>query len=216
MAIVNANYEFIMVDVGSNGRCSDGGVFANTTFFSKLKDKLLKIPEPEPLLNFNDNMPYVFVADDAFPLMDNIMKPYTRKNLTNKEQLIFNYRLSRSRRIVENTFGIMASRFRVLLNAINLSPEKARIITLTCCHLHNYLRQKKEKKYFHNGFDIEDINNGRIEHGDWRSDTDQLINLAHNQNRNPMISAKITRNNFCHYFNTVGSVPWQNKYVLNQ
>jgi len=142
MAIVNANYEFIMIDVGSNGRYSDGGVFANTTFFLKLKNKQLKISEPEPLSNFNVNMPYVFVAND------NIMKPYIRKNLTNREQLIFNYRLSRNRRIVENAFSIMASRFRILLTTINLSPEKTRIITLACCHLHNYLRQRKRKNIF--------------------------------------------------------------------
>lgn len=33
MAVVNANYEFIMIDVGANGRVSDGGVFLNTKFY---------------------------------------------------------------------------------------------------------------------------------------------------------------------------------------
>jgi hypothetical protein len=119
MAVVN-NYEFMMVGVGTNGPCCDIGVFANTTFYHKLINKEINIPDPEPIPNFDVNMPYVFVADDAFPLMDNIMKPYTRKNLQNKEQPNFNYRLSRSRRIVENAFGIMPSRFRVLLSIINL------------------------------------------------------------------------------------------------
>lgn len=39
MAIVNANYEFIMVDVGANGRVSDGGVFSNTKFYELLVEK---------------------------------------------------------------------------------------------------------------------------------------------------------------------------------
>lgn len=38
MAVVNANYEFIMVDVRTNGLVSDGGVLQNTTFGKKLKN----------------------------------------------------------------------------------------------------------------------------------------------------------------------------------
>lgn len=34
MAIANANYEFIMFDIGTNSRVSDGGVIKNTTFWN--------------------------------------------------------------------------------------------------------------------------------------------------------------------------------------
>jgi hypothetical protein len=36
MASMNANCEFIFVDVGKNARISDGGVFRYTTFYQKL------------------------------------------------------------------------------------------------------------------------------------------------------------------------------------
>lgn len=49
MAIVNANYEFIMVDVGANGRVSDGGVFSNAKFYELLVEKKLNIPEADKL-----------------------------------------------------------------------------------------------------------------------------------------------------------------------
>lgn len=52
------------------------------------------------------------VGDDAFALKTHLLKPYGGTNLT-KAQKIFNYRLSRARRIVENAFGILASRFRI-------------------------------------------------------------------------------------------------------
>jgi hypothetical protein len=97
--------------------------FQVQSFFRKLQEKALKIAEPEQLQSSEDKMPFVFVADNVFPLMENLMKPYSRNNLNN-EQLIFSYRLSRSHHIVENAFGIMASRFQILLSTINLSPEK--------------------------------------------------------------------------------------------
>ncbi|KAK5648399.1 hypothetical protein RI129_003291 [Pyrocoelia pectoralis] len=41
MAVVNANYEFIMADCGINGRISDGGVIGYTTFGGKLAEGTL-------------------------------------------------------------------------------------------------------------------------------------------------------------------------------
>lgn len=51
MAVVNSNYEFIMVDAGINGRISDGGVLNYTEFGRALSNKLLQIPEPRELPN---------------------------------------------------------------------------------------------------------------------------------------------------------------------
>lgn len=63
------------------------------------------------LLNFPKNG--VFVADDAFPLKTYILKPYARSTYLSRNPKIFNYRLSRARRIVENAFGILTSKFRI-------------------------------------------------------------------------------------------------------
>ncbi|CAH1989000.1 unnamed protein product [Acanthoscelides obtectus] len=51
MAVVNSNYEFIMVDAGINGRISDGGVLNYTEFGRALSNKLLQNPEPRELPN---------------------------------------------------------------------------------------------------------------------------------------------------------------------
>jgi hypothetical protein len=48
MACVDANYKFLMVDVGVNGRVSDGGVIEQTTFYNKLQNSNLKLPNSEP------------------------------------------------------------------------------------------------------------------------------------------------------------------------
>jgi len=93
MAIVNANYEFVMVDVGANGRVSDAGVFSNTQFYKRLVKNQLYIPQPDNLPDSDIKLPYVLVGDDGVPLLGNLMKPFSRKKLTT-EQAIFNYRLS--------------------------------------------------------------------------------------------------------------------------
>ncbi|XP_067648088.1 uncharacterized protein [Eurosta solidaginis] len=216
MAVVNANYEFLMVDVGTNGRASDAGLFSETKFFSSLKNKTLKIPDPcyglLPLPNCEEKLPIVFVADDAFPLLENIMKPFSHNTLK-EEETIFNYRLSRARRIVGNCFGILASRFRILLQTINLSPEKVTKIVLTCCYLHNFLRRQNEETYFEGGFDVEETDPGAIEYADWHNDHG-LTALQASSAKNASNLAKTTREKYCNYFNTVGAVPWQNN-ILN-
>ena len=44
MALVNAKREFIFVDVGKNGRLSDGGVIQYTSFYEKLQNNTLNLP----------------------------------------------------------------------------------------------------------------------------------------------------------------------------
>jgi len=76
LAIADAKYHFIMCDFGTNGRISDGGVLKNTIFYEKLEKNLLNIPQPDRIRNSDINVPYVFVVDDAFPLTENMMKPF--------------------------------------------------------------------------------------------------------------------------------------------
>lgn len=63
------------------------------------------------------------VADDAFPLTSRIMKSYPSRALSYLEE-VFNYRLSRARRMIKSSFGILANRFRILLKPLNLNPDK--------------------------------------------------------------------------------------------
>lgn len=57
---------------------------------------------------------YVFLGDEAFALNENLMKPFSGTHRKGSAERIFNYRLSRARRVVENVFGICSAVFRVL------------------------------------------------------------------------------------------------------
>lgn len=197
--IVNANYEFIMVDFGINGRISDGGVIENTIFYEKLKEKKLKIPQETLIMGHK--LPYVFVGDEAFTLRQDFLKPYNRK-LLNNERRIFNYRLSRCRRIVENVFGILTARFQIFQKAINLDLKNIEKIVLACCALHNFLRRRCSRSYTPPGtFYVEDTQEGNFTEGEI-SNPENFAGLQH-VSRNCEVAAKIVRQQFVAYFNNV-------------
>jgi len=104
MAKCDANYCFTFVDVGAQGKFCDSSVFKNCTFYQKLENNTLNIPNPMPFPG-NDDHSYLFVivADEAFGLSKNILRPYARNNLNYKKNF-FNYCLSRARRNIEYSF----------------------------------------------------------------------------------------------------------------
>ncbi|XP_049543733.1 uncharacterized protein LOC125956164 [Anopheles darlingi] len=210
MAVVNADYEFIWIDVGTNGKVSDSGAFSKTEFYRRLVNNELKIPQPDKLLKSEMNQPYAFVGDEAFPLLDNLMIPFSRDYMS-KEEAIFNYRLRRARRMAKNTFAILASRYRILSREICLIPEKANLIVLACTHLHNFLRKKKDELYNEGGYEVEDTTTGKIINADWKSEP-SLLPLQHIACLSVPESSQQVRLNLLHYFNSEqGSVPWQDR-----
>ena len=70
-------------------------------------------------------------------LATNLPVSFTRND---ESKQIYNYRLSRARRVVENAFGIFTQKFRLFYGRIQLSPENAHKVVLAACVLHNYLR----------------------------------------------------------------------------
>ncbi|XP_060860280.1 uncharacterized protein LOC132937465 [Metopolophium dirhodum] len=207
MAIVNANYEFILCDFGTNGRVSDGGVIENTNLYNKLKNNTLNIPSPCEFKGSKNNLPYVFIGDEAFSLKPNFLKPYNQKEL-NYEHKVFNYRLSRARNVVENAFGILSARFRIFHTPINMKLENIERAVLACCTLHNFLRRNcKDSFMLSNEYND---NSGNI-----NIDKEGLIltNLQRGHNRHAGEEAKEVREIFLKYFNEEGCVAWQHNRV---
>lgn len=93
MAVVEANYKFVMIDVGASGSNHDSTVFWNSAFGKMWhnQDDCLNLPAPKPLPNTNEIVPYQIIADDAFGQTTTIMTPYPGSGLW-RQQRIFNYR----------------------------------------------------------------------------------------------------------------------------
>nr|CAI5858375.1 unnamed protein product [Callosobruchus analis] len=194
MAIADHNYCFTYIDVGANGSASDGGVFKNSSIYRRLEDGLLP-------------MDGIIVGDAAFPLKSYLLKPYPGSQLSTSEK-IFNYRLSRARRIVENAFGILVSRFRVFENAIPTSLNTVDAIVCASCALHNWLRKNSYSYITPTCVDRED-SEVQIIPGTWRSEITPLISINDQRRGNHSVNAKEKRDLLKSYFMTNGSVPWQ-------
>ena len=97
LAFVDYDYKFLVAEVGCQGTISDGGVYRNSSFYSALKENRLNLPDLQPLpqssdpywefYQDNDEIPIVFVGDDAFPLSQHCMKPYGLKNASGMERV---------------------------------------------------------------------------------------------------------------------------------
>lgn len=138
MAVVNANYEFVMIDVGSYGHISDSGIFKNISFGEKLFKKELDIPEATPYPGTNSPKPFTLLGDEAFPLCENIMRPFSNPATHGEE--VYNLRHSRARMNVECAFGMLRSKFRLFDSSICCSIETIIHVVKACCILHNFIR----------------------------------------------------------------------------
>ena len=192
MALVDSTCSFIAVDIGAVRKSSDSNVFKNSTLGKKLHSGQLKLPSPCTLPNDNSEicMPHVIVSDEAFALAENILRPYPNKNLTGQKH-VFNYRLSRVRRTVECTFGILANKWRIFHRALDVKPEFCDAIVKACCILHNFVLR-------HEGVNFEDTL--------YKCPMPGIDRVGTRCNRR----GTTVRDHFASYFNSPqGTVSWQ-------
>lgn len=211
----DANYIIRYVDIGALGRQGDAGVFKHSPISQLLERKEFNIPLPESLYENGPILPYVLVGDEAFPLTNYMMRPYPGKNGMTLEKRIFNYRLSRARRTVENIFGILSSQWRLLRRPILAKVENATKIIQAIVCLHNWLRKHDVERETYVTQELADrpLTDGNIQDGCWRRDLNDncaFRNITPTRARAHSLCAANIREEFCRYFNEEGEVGWQN------
>ena len=75
MALVDADYHFIYIDMGNYGSNGDSSIFKNSALGEAFTGKLLNIPGPKRLPGYPEGgaLPHCIVADEAFPLRMDLM-----------------------------------------------------------------------------------------------------------------------------------------------
>ena len=207
MALVDDSYKFTYVDVGNYRSNADSAIFRHSLFGLRFLQGQLALPPRKLLPEFPQAglLPHCFVGDEAFPLRPDLMKPYPRGERGNKlpeDKLIFNYRLSRARRISENAFGILVQRWRVFDRRMCLSDHNAIKVIQAATVLHNFcvppLLNAENL--------LQQLNpNGR----EYDRNAGALRNVAHRGYRSPNDASEIRDWFKTYFFSPVGAMPNQ-------
>lgn len=152
-AVSDANCRFTFIEVGAYGKQSDGGTFRNSAMYDSMEKGVLNIPDNDFLPDSDIKAPFVFIGDEAYPLLRNVMKPFARRGLDPSKEM-FNKKLSRARKTVECSFGIAAAKWRILCKSIETSVGTAVLIVKAVCVIHNVIMDKEGIK---NTLDFEDV-----------------------------------------------------------
>ena len=202
LAVAAADYRFVMVDVGSYRSSNDGGVLNHTTFFKCLRNKTLGVPPSRQLPHDMQQtlIPHVLLGDGAFSLRCDLLQPFAQNALTN-ETRVFNYRLSRARRVVENAFCILANYWTLYHQCIYMNPDNVTTVVKATVVLHNILTLPSDRVQ-------NEVLDDRVQIFD-----DAFEDVA-NQWNCPATAANKVKRYFVEYFNSdQDSVDWQNEYA---
>ena len=77
---------FTYVNVGDYVRQCDSAVINNSTFGNILKNNTFNLPHSDFLPGTTANARYCFVGDEAFPLRENLQRPYPGKITTTRSR----------------------------------------------------------------------------------------------------------------------------------
>lgn len=137
----DANFLFTYIDIGIYGENPDEGIFSLSSLGQALKLEKLSLPSPRIIQKTLEPLPYFMVGNATFPLLRNLMRPYPGRLLDARKNQ-FNTHLSLAHKTIENAFGILAARWRILLIPIKMKPGNVEKIVKACVVLHNFLKLK--------------------------------------------------------------------------
>ncbi|XP_064465442.1 uncharacterized protein LOC135376958 [Ornithodoros turicata] len=140
LALVDHLYRFRYINLGSPGRCHDAHVYGRSRLCALVDGEYFRSHvttiEETPVAP-------VILCDQAFPLTTNLLKPFPNPP-KETPQAVFNYNLSRTRRVVENAFGRLKARFRFVMKRMECRLPTAKRAIRAACILHNVCEALKD------------------------------------------------------------------------
>ncbi|XP_054737896.1 putative nuclease HARBI1 [Anastrepha obliqua] len=153
-AICDNKFRFLDVFIGYPGSCHDANVWNNSPIYNSVVGGQIQLAQNA-----------IILGDSAYPLSTFLLTPYRDNGHLTREQKKFNFCLSSTRVMIEQAFGILKNKFRILYSMDTASHKKISKIVFACTILHNFI--------INNGNPSEYIssNNNVIENDDFSSTT---------------------------------------------
>ena len=135
-AVVNGKKAFMDVAAGFPGSMHDARVLRNSIIYEKAEHGDILAEGPIHRVDGSEIQPYL-VGDSAYPLSPWLQKPFP-EGTRDPDEIRFNQELSSARVQVECAFGILKSRWRILMGMEESKVQLISKIILACAVLHNF------------------------------------------------------------------------------
>ena len=139
LAVCDANMQYTYTWAGNPGSSHDAAVLRLSSLFNSAEGM---VPPG-----------FIILGDSAFPLLRWLVTPYRNFGNLTQVQRMFNRCHSKTRQVIERSFGLLKSRFR-RLTKLHISDLTLAVNSiLSGCVLHNICQQNDEEL-----FEVEGIN----------------------------------------------------------
>lgn len=139
-AIVDDQYLFRNVSCRVPGACHDADALRESSFY---KNRETMMPKGTRLVD-NMEIPFFLIGDPAYPLSHWLLKNYEYNANISPAMDSFNVYLNSGRIVVENAFGRLKGRWRILLKRTEIHYSFVPTLVAACCILHNICEMSKE------------------------------------------------------------------------
>lgn len=126
--ICDSKFRFLDVFIGFPGSCHDANLWQSSPIYKSIVSGQVQLAENA-----------IILGDSAYPVSKFLLAPYRDNGHLSREEKQFNYCLSSTRVFIEQAFGILKSKFRILDHLDASSPPKISKIVFACAILHNFI-----------------------------------------------------------------------------
>ena len=142
LAVVDCSGKFIWVDIGRPSSVGDAGAFRSSDLSDLLASRIALPLEHDEVLPCGTILQPYLLGDEAFPLLPYLQRCYEGNINERSVQGMFNRAVINGRRVVEQAFGRLKGRWRILLHKVELrNPSFYADVAQACCALHNYCEE---------------------------------------------------------------------------
>ena len=122
--------QWLTFSIGWPGKVHNTRVLVTSSFYRKVITGSL-VPDWSKTFG-GVRVPLLVLGDSAYPLLPWLMKPYIKTLKSTDAERKYNYRQSRARMVVKNTFGCWKGQWRCLSKRIDLHVINVPCIVAAC------------------------------------------------------------------------------------